>query len=106
MRLDLPKIGILGKILVRRAHVGPFKYYIFPFIAHAMGTLSGCLIALLLVRTYATWVVYTIGFLFFTGGIMAVYMINAPLWFDILDLSLAYIPMAWLATKSKLAKTA
>jgi hypothetical protein len=84
----------------------PFKFYIFPFIAHAMGTLSGCLIALLLVRTYATWVVYTIGFLFFTGGIMAVYMINAPLWFDILDLSLAYIPMAWLATKSKLAKTA
>ncbi len=84
----------------------PFKYYIFPFIAHAMGTLSGCLIALLLVRTYATWVVYTIGTLFFIGGIIAVYMINAPLWFDILDLSLAYIPMAWLATKSKLAKTA
>jgi len=84
----------------------PLKYYIFPFIAHAMGTLSGCLIALFLVRTYATRVVYTIGFLFFTGGIMAVYMINAPLWFDILDLSLAYIPMAWLATKSKLAKTA
>lgn len=84
----------------------PFKYYIFPFIAHAMGTLSGCLIALLLVRTYATWVVYTIGSLFFVGGIMAVYMINAPLWFDILDLSVAYFPMAWLATKSKFAKTA
>jgi hypothetical protein len=84
----------------------PLKYYIFPFIAHAMGTLSGCLVALLFVRTYATWVVYTIGSLFLVGGIMAVYMINAPLWFDILDLSMAYIPMAWLATKSKLAKTA
>jgi hypothetical protein len=84
----------------------PLKYYVFPFIAHAMGTLSGCLVALLFVRTYATYVVYTIGSLFFIGGIMAVYMINAPLWFDILDLSMAYIPMAWLATKSKLAKTA
>lgn len=84
----------------------PFKYYIFPFIAHAMGTLSGCLIALLLVRTYATWVVYTIGLVFFVGGIMAVYMINAPLWFDIIDLGVAYFPMAWLSTKSKFAKTA
>ena len=42
----------------------------------------------------------------FIGGIMAVYMINAPLWFDILDLSVAYFPMAWLSTKSKFAKTA
>ena len=90
-----------------KAFIGlPLKYYIFPFLAHAIGTLSGCLIALLLVRTYAKWVVYTIGTLFFIGGIMAVYLINAPLWFDILDLSLAYFPMAWLATKSKLAKTA
>lgn len=84
----------------------PLKYYIFPFLAHAIGTLSGCLIALLFVRTYANWVVYTIGSLFLVGGIITVYMINAPLWFDILDLSMAYIPMAWLATKSKLAKTA
>jgi hypothetical protein len=84
----------------------PFKYYIFPFIAHAIGTLSGCLVALLLVRTHAKWVVYSIGLLFFIGGVMAVYMINAPWWFDILDLSLAYLPMAWLSTKSKFAKTA
>lgn len=84
----------------------PLKYYIFPFLAHAIGTLSGCLIALLLVRTNTTWVVYSIGTLFLIGGIMAVFMINAPWWFDVIDLTLAYIPMAWLATKSKLAKTA
>lgn len=84
----------------------PLKYYIFPFLAHAIGTLSGCLIALLLVRTYTMWVVYSIGALFLLGGIMAVLMINAPWWFDVIDLTLAYIPMAWLATKSKLAKTA
>lgn len=27
---------------------------------------------------------------------MAVQMIPAPLWFDVLDLALAYLPMAWL----------
>ncbi len=87
-------------------YILPLKYYIFPFLAHSIGTLSGCLIALLLVRTYSTWVVYSIGALFLLGGIMAVFMINAPWWFDVIDLTLAYIPMAWLATKSKFAKTA
>ncbi len=84
----------------------PLKYYIFPFLAHAFGTLSGCLIALLLVRKYLILVVYTIGFMFLVGGIIAVIMINAPWWFDVIDLSLAYIPMAWLALKSNLAKKA
>ncbi len=84
----------------------PLKFYIFPFLAHAIGTLSGCIVALLFVRNQAKWVIYCIGYLFFIGGVMAVDMINAPVWFDILDLSVAYLPMAWLATQSKLAKTA
>jgi hypothetical protein len=36
-----------------------------------------------------------IGCVFLLGGIEAVRMIpNAPLWFDILDLTVAYIPMS------------
>jgi hypothetical protein len=35
---------------------------------------------------------------------MAGHMINAPVWFDILDLSFAYLPMAWLASLSNLYK--
>lgn len=82
----------------------PIKYYIFPFLAHALGTLSGCIVALLFVRKWAKWSIYIIGYCFFVGGLMAGQLINAPLWFDILDLSLAYMPMAWLASHSNLFK--
>ncbi|NDB35693.1 MAG: hypothetical protein EB023_10250 [Flavobacteriia bacterium] len=82
----------------------PIKYYIFPFLAHALGTLSGCIVALLFVRKWAKWSIYIIGYCFFVGGVMAGQLINAPLWFDILDLSLAYLPMAWLASQSNLFK--
>jgi len=82
----------------------PIKYYIFPFLAHALGTLSGCIVALLFVRKWAKWSIYCIGSCFFVGGVMAGQLINAPLWFDILDLSLAYLPMAWLASQSNLFK--
>jgi len=84
----------------------PVKFYIFPFLAHAIGTLSGCLTALLFLKDKFQWVIYGIAYLFFVGGVVAVDMINAPVWFDLLDLSLAYLPMGWLALKSRLAKTA
>ena len=80
------------------------KYYIFPFLAHALGTLSGCIVALLFVRKWAKWSIYIIGYCFFVGGVMEGQLINAPLWFDILDLSLAYMPVAWLASQSNLFK--
>ena len=82
----------------------PIKYYIFPFLAHALGTLSGCIVALLFVRKWAKWSIYIIGYCFFVGGVMAGQRNNAPLWFDILDWSLAYLPMAWLASQSNLFK--
>jgi hypothetical protein len=82
----------------------PIKYYIFPFLAHALGTLSGCIVALLFVRKWAKWSIYIIGYCFFIGGVMAGHMINTPVWFDILDLSFAYLPMAWLASLSNLYK--
>jgi hypothetical protein len=43
------------------------------------------------------------GIVFFFGGAMAVSMLPAPLWFNIIDLAFAYIPMAmlghWISTK-------
>ena len=41
----------------------------------------------------------TIGVFFLIGGTMSVFMLPAPVWFEILDLSLAYIPMGWLGGK-------
>jgi threonine/homoserine/homoserine lactone efflux protein len=41
----------------------------------------------------------TIGIVFLIGGIMNVMMLPSPLWFTILDLVGAYLPMAYLAWK-------
>jgi hypothetical protein len=75
------------------------KHFIFPFLAHAMGTLlSGTLAVLFLKQSdrlhYFLWI---IGGLFFAAGAYMVAILPAPWWFNILDLSLAYFPMAWLS---------
>ena len=40
---------------------------------------------------------YERGVVFLLGGIAASFMIPAPAWFIVLDLVVAYLPMAWLA---------
>ena len=83
----------------------PLKFYLFPFLAHALGTLCGCLLYLRIAAKYATWPVYIIGTAFFGGGVLVGTMINAPLWFDCVDLIFAYFPMSWLSTRSALTKS-
>lgn len=75
------------------------KYFIFPFLAHALGTLSGALIAYLISAQYKKISAMIIGFGFLLGGIAASFMIPAPKEFIIVDLVLAYLPMAWLGAK-------
>lgn len=70
--------------------------FIFPFLAHALGTLSGAFIAAILAKTYRKTFALIIGVLFFAGGAYMVSILAAPLWFNILDLVVAYIPMAYL----------
>ncbi|RIA10621.1 hypothetical protein OE09_2493 [Flavobacteriaceae bacterium MAR_2010_72] len=72
------------------------KHYIMPFLAHAMGTLIGALIASLLGATKKLTLALIVGIFFLLGGISAVFMIPAPTWFIIMDLTFAYLPMAWL----------
>ncbi len=72
------------------------KYFIFPFIAHALGTLSGAFTAALFSKNRKMGVALIIGGLFFLGGIMVAYLIPAPMWFIGMDLVVAYIPMALL----------
>ena len=40
-----------------------------------------------------------IGVLFLIGGITVNYMLPGPIWFAIVDIVLAYIPMAWIGGK-------
>lgn len=73
------------------------KHFIMPFLAHALGTLAGALVAYLIAASHKTPAAYLIGGFFLCGGIAASLLIPAPLWFITLDLVVAYLPMAWLA---------
>lgn len=72
------------------------RHFVMPFLAHALGTLVGALVAYLIAATHRAPIAYAIGVLFLVGGIAASFMIPAPVWFIALDLLVAYIPMAWL----------
>ena len=75
------------------------RHFIMPFLAHALGTLTGALAAYLIAASYKARFAYVIGILFLCGGVAASFMIPAPTWFIALDLLVAYLPMAWLATQ-------
>ena len=80
-------------------HLFEAKHFVTPFLAHALGTLLGGVIAYLFAASYKSRMTYVVGFIFLLGGIMAARQLPAPLWFEVSDLVLAYLPMAWLATK-------
>ena len=78
--------------------LGPANF-IAPFLAHALGTFAGALVAYFVAVSHKTIAAYFVGALYLVGGIVASTMIPAPLWFVALDLIVAYLPMAWLALK-------
>jgi len=70
--------------------------FIFPFLAHALGTLVGAFIAARLAASHYVKIALCIGVFFLMGGIAAVNMLGGPLWFQAADLLLAYIPISFL----------
>ena len=71
-----------------------------PFIAHAGGTLAGALTACKIASSHRLLIVMILAAVHFAGGVMMVSMLsNSPTWFNVLDLGLAYFPMAFLAYK-------
>jgi len=76
-----------------------YEYFIFPFLAHALGTLVGAIVASFLAFNYRMKFALTIGALFLLGGIMVNYMIPGPTWFAVIDIIFAYIPMAYAGGK-------
>ena len=72
-------------------------HFIMPFLAHALGTLVGALVAGFIAATHKKSYSYAIGVLFLIGGISMLFQIPHPLWFAIVDIGGAYIPMAWIA---------
>ena len=88
-----------AKSLAENIHRLEPRHFIFPFLAHALGTLVGALNAHVAAATRRSVPSYVVGGVFLAGGIAAANLIPAPLWFIVLDLVGAYLPMAWLATK-------
>ena len=75
------------------------RYFIFPFLAHAIGTLSGAFIAAKFSASYHMLFAICIGIFFLLGGIFMVFILPAPIWFIVIDLVFAYLPMGWLGWK-------
>lgn len=73
------------------------RHFISIFLAHAVGTLVGCVVAVLVGKGHPLRLALPVSTLFFLGGAYMVNILPSPLWFNVLDLSLAYFPMAWLA---------
>ena len=73
------------------------KHFVSPFLAHAFGTFVGSLVAFMVAVSHRRSLAFVIGFITLAGGIAAATMIPAPVWFVLLDLVVAYLPMAWLA---------
>lgn len=80
-------------------HLFQPRHFIFPFLAHALGTLVGAIIAGMIAATHKMKFAFSIGLIFMIGGIINVVMLPSPLWFTIVDLAGAYIPMGWLGGK-------
>jgi hypothetical protein len=72
------------------------RNFIFPFLAHAAGTLVGAWIAAAIAASRKMAMALIVGVVFLIGGVMSVMSLPAPMWFNVLDLVVAYIPMGWL----------
>jgi hypothetical protein len=84
------------KSIAASIHLYGPEQFIFPFLAHALGTMVGALTAFLVAANYKHLLAYVIGIAFLLGGISVALMFPAPTWFELIDLALAYLPMAWL----------
>lgn len=77
---------------------GP-KDYIVPFVAHSAGPLVGTFLAMLIAKSHKWKIAIGMAVFFLLGGIAANVMIPAPMWYRILDLVVAYIPMSLIGAK-------
>ena len=80
-------------------HLFEPKHFLMPFLAHALGTFAGAFLTAKIAASHHLKFALGIGILFLAGGITNVILLPSPLWFSILDIAGAYIPMAYLAYK-------
>jgi hypothetical protein len=76
-------------------HLFEPKHFLFPFLAHALGTLTGAAFTSFFAASLRMRLALLIGSFFLIGGIVNAYILPAPAWFLVVDLVGAYLPMAW-----------
>ena len=80
-------------------HMGP-EHFLFPFLAHALGTLLSAVLITRFLKSQQFVFSMMVGILFLLGGVSMVIMLpETPIWFVLVDLLFAYIPMAYLGYK-------
>lgn len=80
-------------------HLLEVKHLIPVFLAHAIGPLVGTFLAMLIAVSHKMKIAIGMGVFFLIGGIAASIFIPAPIWFRIVDVVFAYVPMALLGAK-------
>lgn len=80
-------------------HLFEPKHFIMPFLAHALGTLAGAFVAAKIATSRNMLFAMLVGVFFFIGGFISVNSLGGPMWFNALDLIVAYFPMAYLGWK-------
>ena len=96
--IPLPGISDPGNMEQLRLQIPFFEpvHFVPPFMAHALGTFAGALVAAICWKGKPFYAAVIIGVLFLLGGISMALEIPSPLWFIALDLGLAYLPAAGL----------
>jgi len=77
-------------------HLFEPRNFIMPFLAHALGTMLASYVIARFAASQNFRLALIPGFFFLIGGIIMTRMVDAPTWFDALDLLVAYLPMAYI----------
>ncbi|MEO9479005.1 MAG: hypothetical protein ABJO28_05540 [Maribacter dokdonensis] len=77
-------------------HLFEPKHFIFPFFAHALGTLVGAFVAAKIAAGKKMLMALLVGLFFLIGGTVNIAMLGGPMWFTALDIIVAYMPMGYL----------
>lgn len=84
-------------------HLFEPKHFLFPFLAHAIGTLIGAFTTVKIADTNKKKMALVVGGFFLLGGVINVFILPGPNWFNAIDIIFAYIPMALIG--QNLART-
>ena len=88
-----------AKSIADNIHRYEAKHFVFPFLAHGLGSLFGAFLTALIAASRKMTLALVIGGVHMLGGIFMTVLIPAPVWFIALDLGVAYLPAALIGGK-------